>query len=233
MNRSALTMILPIVLVGFVQAAFGDIPPVVTRSSPIRIWVDQIGYRTDGNKMAVIASDQAIPDDLRIELRDEKSNRAVWKLSDHPAALTKFDHGNKDRESGDFVDQLDFSEFTAPGRYYLALTAPISFVRTSSTSPRIRISNQASLRGRPITTTAPTEKFPRNSAARGTTAGLFSVRIRRPKRKSINGKSAIAGPTTSATKSSIRKLTTFMAAIGTPAISINTRRIPSTCRTCS
>ena len=42
-------------------------------SSPIRIWVDQIGYRTEGNKMAVIASDHASPDDLRIELRDEKT----------------------------------------------------------------------------------------------------------------------------------------------------------------
>lgn len=122
MNR--LVLVLPVALLSLVPAAFGEIPPVVTWTSPIRIWVDQIGYRTDGNKMAVIASDDAIPDDLRIELRDEKSNRAVWKLSDHPEALTKFDHGNKDHESGDFVDHLDFSNFTAPGRYYLALTAP-------------------------------------------------------------------------------------------------------------
>jgi endoglucanase len=122
MNRLAL--ILPLALLTLAPAARADTPPVVTTSSPIRIWVDQVGYRTKGEKMAVVASGSALPDDLQIELRDEKTDRPVWKLSDHPQALVKFNNGNKDKESGDFIDQLEFSGFATPGRYYLVLTAP-------------------------------------------------------------------------------------------------------------
>ena len=62
----------------------GESFPVVTPSSTNCIWVDQIGYRTQRKKMAVIASDTALPDNPQIELRDEKTGRAVWKLSAHP-----------------------------------------------------------------------------------------------------------------------------------------------------
>jgi nitroreductase len=98
--------------------------PVVTASAPVRIWVDQIGYRVQGAKMAVVAADAPIPDRLQIELRDEKTNHAVWKLADNPAALRKFNGGNKDGESGDYISYLDFSDFRTPGRYYFAMTAP-------------------------------------------------------------------------------------------------------------
>ena len=98
--------------------------PVVTASAPLRIWVDQIGYRTQGAKMAVVAANTPIPDGLQIELRNEKTNRAVWKLADNPHALVKFNGGNKDGESGDFIAHLDFSAVRAAGRYYFAMTAP-------------------------------------------------------------------------------------------------------------
>jgi hypothetical protein len=107
-------------------AAWGEEPAVVTRTSAIRIWVDQIGYRTHSPKMAVVASDSAIPDDLQIELRDEKTGSVVWKLADNPKALVKFGGGKKDGESGDYISHLDFSSFVTPGRYYFAMTAPNS-----------------------------------------------------------------------------------------------------------
>jgi len=99
----------------------GDVPPPGTMNSPIRIWVDQIGYRAAAPKMAVVASDKALPDGLKIELHSEKDNAVVWKLADHPAALLKVGGGNKDRDSGDYIDQVEFGEFAAPGRYYFVL----------------------------------------------------------------------------------------------------------------
>ncbi len=39
-------------------AALGAAAPmVVTASSAVRLWVDQIGYRTSGRKLAIVASD--------------------------------------------------------------------------------------------------------------------------------------------------------------------------------
>jgi hypothetical protein len=93
----------------------------VTTSSPIRIWVDQIGYRTTGRKMAVVATDGSPLDHLPIELRSEAGDKVVWKLEDHPAALQVFNGGRKDPDSGDVVAQLDFTEVVTPGRYYFAL----------------------------------------------------------------------------------------------------------------
>jgi endoglucanase len=101
-----------------------DLPPVVTTASPLRIWVDQIGYRTAGRKMAVLASDSALPEEFQIELREDKGDKVVWKLIDHPKGLQPFNGGRKDGDSGDFVAQLDFSEFISPGRYYFAITSP-------------------------------------------------------------------------------------------------------------
>src|SRR5579863_10514135 len=105
-------------------AAGGDLPRPVTTASPVRIWVDQIGYRTQGRKMAVIASDAPIPEGLPIELRSEAGDLAVWKLKDHPSALQPYNGGRRDPDSGDQVAQLDFSDFSAPGRYYFSLTGP-------------------------------------------------------------------------------------------------------------
>lgn len=99
----------------------GDLPPPVAPGSPVRIWVDQIGYRASGRKMAVVASDAALPADLPIELRDERGGKTVWTLKDHPQALLVFNGGNKDPDSGDFVAQIDFSDFASPGRYCFVL----------------------------------------------------------------------------------------------------------------
>jgi hypothetical protein len=96
-------------------------PPVETASSPVRIWVDQIGYRTMGRKMAVVASDAALPDNLQIELHDAKTKATVWTSKDHAGMLAVFNGGQKDRDSNDVVAQLDFSVFKTPGRYYFAL----------------------------------------------------------------------------------------------------------------
>jgi hypothetical protein len=116
-----------LLLVGSLLAALAqgaEVPPAVTPTSPIRVWVDQIGYRTAGRKMAVVASGEAIPDGLSIELREDKTGKAVWKSADHPDALKKFNGSQKDRDSDDFVAQLDFSDVKTPGRYYFAWAAP-------------------------------------------------------------------------------------------------------------
>src|SRR5579862_764768 len=120
-------MMRPLVLVGSLLAVLGqagDPPPPVTAASPLRLWVDQIGYRTAGRKMAVVASSGPIPDVLSIELRDDKTGKAVWTSVEHPDALKKVNGGQKDRDSDDFVSQLDFTEFKTPGRYYFAWAAP-------------------------------------------------------------------------------------------------------------
>ncbi len=96
-------------------------PMVVTASSAVRLWVDQIGYRTSGRKLAIVASDAALPDGLQIELRDAHTNAVVWAQKDHAGSYVPSNGGQKDRDSNDFVAQLDFSSCKAPGRYYLVL----------------------------------------------------------------------------------------------------------------
>lgn len=94
-----------------------NLPPRVTTNTAIRIWVDQIGWRTDAKKVAIIASDHAIPGILPIELVNTENGKAVWKLADNPGALKNFKSGERDALSGDIVAHLDFSDFKAPGRY--------------------------------------------------------------------------------------------------------------------
>jgi hypothetical protein len=98
--------------------------PILTAKSPVHIWVDQIGFRTNARKIIVIASDKAIPAELEVELRDAKTQQAVWKSKDDSKALKPFNNGQKDGASGDFITQLDLSSFKTPGRYYLALLSP-------------------------------------------------------------------------------------------------------------
>ncbi|HEX5322760.1 MAG TPA: cellulase N-terminal Ig-like domain-containing protein, partial [Capsulimonadaceae bacterium] len=95
--------------------------PVITTDSPIRVWVDQIGYRPAAQKIVIVASDNPLPTTLSLSVRDAASGATVWKLSDHPDSLHPFNHGDKDTESGDFVDQLDLTTFTKPGRYFIAI----------------------------------------------------------------------------------------------------------------
>src|SRR5262249_4503992 len=98
--------------------------PILTAKSPIHIWVDQIGFRTNGKKVLVIASNNAIPAELELELRDAKSNQAVWKSKDDSKCVKPFNDGKKDGASGDFIAHLDLSDFKTPGRYFVALLAP-------------------------------------------------------------------------------------------------------------
>jgi hypothetical protein len=98
--------------------------PILTAKSPIHIWVDQIGYRTSSKKVLVIASNNAIPAELELELRDAKSHQAVWKSKDDAKCVKPFNDGKKDGASGDFITHLDLSDFKTPGRYFVALLAP-------------------------------------------------------------------------------------------------------------
>ena len=104
-----------------VNSRAAELPPLVTAKSPIRVWVDQIGYRTSGKKLIVVAGNAAIPADLKIDLRDAKSGEVVWALKDKPDALKIFNAGKKDNDSGDFIAHLDLSSFTKPGRYFVCV----------------------------------------------------------------------------------------------------------------
>ena len=101
----------------------GELPPAVTAKSPIRVWVDQMGYRTNGRKILILASDRPLPpaEQLSLELRDAESLKTVWTSKDHPEAVRPFRKGQKDAESGDFVAHLDLSDFKTPGRYFVAV----------------------------------------------------------------------------------------------------------------
>jgi hypothetical protein len=96
---------------------------VVTRTSPIRVWVDQIGYSIASPKVAIVASDSPLPDSLAVELHDAKTNRTVWKSA--ASSLAKFNSGKKDGESGEYLAHLDFSDVRKPGRYYFVWEAPV------------------------------------------------------------------------------------------------------------
>ncbi|MCY3022429.1 MAG: glycoside hydrolase family 9 protein [Planctomycetota bacterium] len=102
-------------------ALAADLPPPVTAKSPIRLWVDQIGYRCAGRKLVIVAGDQPLPQAPAIDLRDAKDGKVVWGLKDKPEALKPYNKGAKDNESGDCIAHLDLSDFKTPGRYYLTV----------------------------------------------------------------------------------------------------------------
>ena len=105
------------------SALGSELPPPVTAKSAIRIWVDQIGYRTSGPKLAIVASDKPLPPlaQLSLEVRDAKSLKTVWASKDHPNALRLFNNGQKDGESGDFVAHLNLGDLKTPGRYFVVV----------------------------------------------------------------------------------------------------------------
>ena len=92
-----------------------------TDKSPLRVWVDQIGYRPTGRKLLIVAGDQPIPQQIDLQVVNANSGQAVWKLSANPSALKIKNNGNKDGESGDYVAHLDLSELKTPGRYYVKI----------------------------------------------------------------------------------------------------------------
>jgi len=104
-------------------AVSGQMPPPVTLRSPIRVWVDQLGYRTAGRKILIIASDKPLPRDetLMFDLTEATTLKVVWSSFDHPEAIRRFHDGRKDGESGDCVAQLDLTGFKKPGRYFVAV----------------------------------------------------------------------------------------------------------------
>src|SRR5579883_2367684 len=95
--------------------------PAVTPASPIRVWVDQIGYRPEAQKIVIVASDNPLPATLSLSVRDSATGKTVWQLKDHPDSLQPFNSGAKDDESGDYVDHLDLTSFKKPGRYFIAV----------------------------------------------------------------------------------------------------------------
>jgi len=117
----ALPLLPAVVALCCVSLPGGEQPAAVTAKSPVRLWVDQIGYRTSGRKLAVVAGDQALPASPAIELCDAKDGKVVWSLKDKPAALKPYNKGAKDNESGDFIAHLDLSDVKTPGRYYLTV----------------------------------------------------------------------------------------------------------------
>ena len=198
-------------------SAGAETPSAVTRTSPIRVWVDQINaMRSPARKSPSSASDaRALPDEMQIELRDAKTGRAVWKS--RAGSLTKYNAGKKDNESGEYIAHLDFSDFRKPGRYYFAWEAPVtlrSYMFNIAEHPfhdsglaawKAYYLSRGRRKGAEIR--RPLELWP----------GPPRPKSIRPRPKSSNGKSAIAGPIKSAPNRSIPKLTMFTAAGGMPA----------------
>lgn len=104
--------------------AKGDMPTgsewtIVSTGFGPKIIVNQVGYRTSGRKVAILASPTPAPDNIRVSILDSKTGNVVWKLDDNPNALKKFGEDGKDNESGDYVSHLDFSTLSKPGSYYI------------------------------------------------------------------------------------------------------------------
>ena len=96
---------------------------VNTDKSPVRVWVDQIGYRPDVRKLLIVAADQPIPKDLDLQLVNAKTGKVVWKLAGNADALKIKNNGNKDGESGDYLAHLDLSGLKTAGRYYVLIAS--------------------------------------------------------------------------------------------------------------
>lgn len=107
--------LLLIILVANANA--GDAPPIATATSPVRVHVDQVGWRTTAHKLAIVASDAPLPADLRLSLARADTSTPVTVAT----TLTPFAGGAKDEESGDHVAHLDFSALTEPGRYVVLI----------------------------------------------------------------------------------------------------------------
>lgn len=104
--------------------------PAVTSGSPIRPWVDQIGYRTNARKIVVVAGDDPLPIPLPFTVCDAATGKSVWQATDHTDAVLRFNNGAKDKESGDYIDQVDISSLTKPGRYFVMIANGSTPVRS-------------------------------------------------------------------------------------------------------
>jgi len=105
------------------SAAAEELPAPITPKSVIRPYVDQFGYRPDGRKVIIVASDQPMPETLDLSIRDAKTNKDAWTLKDHAGAFRPYSNGQKDKESGDFTAHLDATDLKTPGRYFVAVSS--------------------------------------------------------------------------------------------------------------
>ncbi len=83
------------------------------------ILVNQVGYLTHGRKLALLVN---IPSNIRkkpVSLIEKESKRVVFKV--YPKNPVK------DKQTGDLIQQLDFSSFNQKGIYFLKLDSYISY----------------------------------------------------------------------------------------------------------
>lgn len=78
------------------------------------IKIDQIGYPADGEKIAILVANKGEILEKYFQVIDIKSKQAVYQ-----GEIKKQPVFNKD--SGDFTTPLDFSDFSKPGRYFIAI----------------------------------------------------------------------------------------------------------------
>ncbi len=109
-----------VLFIQFAASHAGEAPP--KKAQGPRVWVDQIGYRTNGRKLLILASDQPLTPIPDLAVMDAKTDKLVWDFKDHAAAIKPYKGGQVDKESGDFIAHLDLSEFKTPGRYYVRIT---------------------------------------------------------------------------------------------------------------
>lgn len=98
-------------------------PTGVQLTGAVKVFVDQIGYRTNGRKVAILGSPDALPEKITAKLIDVKTGKEVWKSEGKENAIRIFKNNQKDGESGDYVAHLDFSDFKTPGRYQAVVNA--------------------------------------------------------------------------------------------------------------
>ncbi|GMV80346.1 MAG: hypothetical protein AMXMBFR7_15300 [Planctomycetota bacterium] len=122
-------LIVPMVLAWNLLFA-AEPPPLVTQKTPVRVWVDQIGFRPSARKLLVVASDAALPAGQAFELCEAESGKTVLAADELAKRLKVSNGGQKDGASGDFVTHLDLSDFETPGRYYVKYQAGGGAVRS-------------------------------------------------------------------------------------------------------
>src|SRR3954463_7421717 len=89
------------------HASGADLPPLVTPKSPVRVWADQIGYRTDAPKIVVVASNTPFASRPALRVHDAAPHKVVWDLNDNRRAYKPFIEGKRDRESKEYLAHLD------------------------------------------------------------------------------------------------------------------------------
>lgn len=78
------------------------------------IKIDQIGYPADGEKIAILASNKGGSSEKYFQIIDIKSKQAVYQGEIKKQVVF-------DKDSGDFITSLDFSDFSKSGRYFIAI----------------------------------------------------------------------------------------------------------------